>query len=326
MKVTKSKSFAEAFGALKEMPKAGNFLAACDSPSSLNSSPATTLVFPRFREASPDMEAFAEYLWLQAANYVIPLRKRKQANINAAGSSTGGDMSMATRLLKETKRAFIEYKKKYPQRASEVGELLAYVIALEYLEAAQVASKMALKTNANMPVHGLDGIHASFENGIMTLYFLESKLSASANAGVREYAESVAGFGTRLKQYLLEYEILSDLGNLDALSAADKKTALEYLDVYGAKKSQRLERSVGVICYTEKKHFNNKLMKGKSTAPADHENYFKSSYSAEFVHHQNAAITHLKSYGVDVSDCEVFFVAVPDVNELRKLFYEVMDA
>jgi hypothetical protein len=326
MTAAKLESFANAFGALKETPNASNFLATCDSPSTLNPYPATTLVFPRFREASPDIQVLAEYLWLQAANYVIPLRKRKQANINGTGSSTGGDMSMATRLLRETKRAFIEYKKKYPQRASEVGELLAYIIALEYLEAAQVASKMALKTNANMPVHGLDGIHASFENGIMTLYFLESKLSASANAGVREYAESVAGFGTSRKQYLLEYEILSDLGNLDALSEDDKKTALEYLDVYGAKKSQRLERSVGVICYTEKKHFNNKLVKGKATAPAEHEKHFKSNYSAEFVHHQNAAIKHLKSKGVDVSDCEVFFVAVPDVNKLRKLFYEVMDA
>ena len=234
-------------------------------------------------------------------------------------------MSMATRLLKDTKRAFIEYHKKYPQRASEVGELLAYLIAIEYLQAAQVASKMALKTNGNMPVHGLDGIHATFENEIMTLYFLESKLSSSANSGVKEYAESVAGFGTNRKQYLVEYEILSDLGNLDALSDEDKRTALEYLDVYGPQKSQRIERSVGVVCYTESKHFNNKLEKSKATAPTEHEAHFKSNYAAEFEHHQDAAIKHLKDNGVDISDCEVFFVAVPDVNRLRELFYEVMN-
>lgn len=325
MTEAKLKSFADAFAALKETPGVGSFLSACPPISTGKPQPATTLIFPRFREDAPDMEALAEYLWIQAINYVIPLRKRQQANAIAAQSYTGGDMSMSSRLLRETKRTFLEFNEEYPHRAGEVGELLSYLIALEYLQAGQVASKMALKTNGNMPVHGLDGIHASFENGIMILYFLESKLSGSANDGVSEYAKSVSGFGTNRKQYLLEYGIISDLSNLDALSNEDKKTALEYLDVYGPMKSQRIERSIGVVCYTEVKHFNNKLVKSKTTSPSDHEAYFESNYAAEFEHHQNAAIKHLEANDVDTSDCEVFFIAMPDVNKLRELFHEVMN-
>lgn len=320
-----SGDLAIAFGTLKETTNATTFLDSCNSPEDCKDAPPTVLVFPRFREASPDLEALAEFLWLQAINYVIPLRKRKHASNAAVSSSTGGDLSTMARLVRETKRAFIEYKQKYPNRASEVGELLAYIMALEFLQAAQIASKMALKTNANMPIHGLDGIHATFSGGLMTLYFLESKLAASANDGAREYAKSVAGFGTSRKQYLMEYEILSDLGNLGSLNEQEKNVALEYLDIYGAKKAHRIERSVGVICYSEQTHFANKLPKSKSTSPADHEDHFRSNYLTELEHHHSAVRKHLENNDVDPAECEVFFIAVPDVNKLRELFYGCMN-
>ena len=325
MKKAARDKFAIAFAALKETPTVGTYLTLCDSAPECDCPPKVRLVFPRFREDTADMEAFAEYLWLQAINYVIPLRKRKDASKTTAESPTGADMSGSTKLLREAKRAFIEYRKEHPERASEAGELLAYLLALEYLGAAQIASKMALKTNGNMPVHGLDGVHARFEDGLMTLYFLESKLAATANDGAREYAESVAGFGSNRKQYLLEYEIISDLSNLSALEPAARASALEYLDVYGSKKCQRLERSVGVICYTEHKHFANKLQKDDKRPPAAHEDHFKQNFSTEHQHHRNAAIKHLNKNGVSPDECRLFFVAVPDVDEFRKLFYEVMN-
>lgn len=313
-----------ALNALRDTPGTRQFLAKCPAGAQLKPSPPIALIYPRFKEDEPDLQALAEFLWLQAINYVIPLHKRQQAADRASQSATGGDLAHSARLLAETKRTFIEFNKKHPHRASEVGELLAYLIALEELKAGQLASKMALKTNGNMPIHGLDGVHASFENGIMVLYFLESKLASSANAGVKEYAESVAGFAGNRKQYLVEYSIISDLSNLQALGEADKIAALEYLDVYGEKKGHRLERLVGVICYTEMKHFAEKLGKSKDRAPAEHEAYFESKLSAEYEHHQDAAIKHLQNNGVDVSDCEVYFIAVPDVNKLREMFYQVM--
>lgn len=316
---------AKAFVALKEAPKVANFLTHCDPIAECDDPPKTRLLFPRFGEDSPDMRALAEFLWFQAINYVIPLRKRRSAVKSAKDGPTGGDLSLSVRLVNETKRAFLKFNAEYPDRASEVGELLAYIVALEYIGAAQIASKMALKTNGNMPVHGLDGIHARFDNGVMTLYFLESKLAATANAGAKNYAESVAGFGSNRKQYLLEYEIISDLSNLDTLAPKDRDVALTYLDVYGDNKGQRLERSVGLICYTETTHYKSKLPKSEHSPPSDHENHFRQNYSAMQDHHRNATIKHLQNASVSPDDCQVFFVAVPDIDQFRESFYEVMN-
>jgi len=283
------------------------------------------ILFPRFREDSPDLQALAEFLWVQAVNYVIPLRLRQRAKEKIVESSTGGDLSHANELIQRTRRTFIDFNRKHPYRASEVGELLAYLIALRYLKAVQLASKMALKTNSNMPVHGLDGIHATFSNGIMTLYFLESKLAKSASAGSEDYAESVAGFGNHRKQYLLEYTIISDMSNLDALSPTDRDAALEYLDVYGAKKSERIERSVGVICYTDKTIYSEKLAKNEKTPPAAHESVLADRLSKEYPSVRQGLSRAFQKHGIDPLACKVFFIAFPDTDALREAFYEAMN-
>jgi uncharacterized protein DUF1837 len=170
----------------------------------------------------------------------------------------------------------------------------------------------------------LDGIHAAFTNGIMTLYFLESKLTKTASAGVADYAKSASAFANNRRQYLLEYDLLSDVGNLTALSTEEQAIALDYFDVYGAAKSQRIERSVGVICYSEIAHYKKKLPKHKSTAPATHEEAFSKRYKAKYARQRQRLIKHLQTQNVDPAECEVFFIAVPDVESLRSQFAEFL--
>jgi hypothetical protein len=316
-------SLIEAFAKLKDEPDVDTFLAVCTTASA-NGSPSICLVYPRFREDAPDEHALAEWLWVNAINYAIPLRKRKRAQQSAAASTSGGDLSTASRLVAEARRAFIEYNNKFPNRASEVGELLAYVLALRFLSAAQIASKMALKTNTNMPVFGLDGVHAAFIQKVMVLYFLESKLTKHADGGMKAFAKSMAEFWKNRKQYLLEFEQISDLGNLGALPESDKEAALEYFDIYGAKKSQRIERAVGVICFSEETHFANKLQKSKNTSPAEHEGHFSKLFANDYATLEASAQKHLSAKGFDFNDCELFFVAVPNVERLRELFSEKM--
>src|SRR5256885_12132715 len=102
---------------------------------------------------------------------------------------------------------------------------------------------MSLKTNNNMPVHGLDGIHATVEGGWLVIYFLESKLNKTANGGAADFAESGADFTSNKKQYRREYSIVRDLGKLDTLDEESRKVALRYLD----RKSTRLDSSHPVI-------------------------------------------------------------------------------
>ncbi|KCB52860.1 PF08878 domain protein [Bordetella hinzii 1277] len=170
-------------------------------------------------------------------------------------------------------------------------------------------------------MHGLDGIHAKVENGALYVFFLESKLSQSANAGVKDYAESVAGFGNNLKQYLLEYSIVRDLGNLDSLAGEERDLALACFDVMDSPDAvERRERSVGVIVYKEGQF--GKLTPVQPKQPVGfHEFEFAGAYAAQLDHHQQAALKHLSAGNVDCNKCHVYFVAVPDVDELREQFY-----
>ena len=314
-----------ALNALLDVPPLDTHITACEEHPSSAAPPSIMALFPRFGEDAPDVQGLAEFLWLQAVNYVIPLRLRQRAKEEMGTSSTGGDLSSASQLVLKTRRTFLEFSEKHPHRASEVGELLAYLVALRYLGAAQIASKMALKTNSNMPVHGLDGIHARFSGGIMTLYFLESKLAKSAESGTKDYAESVKGFGDNRKQYLLEYDIITDLSNLNALPEEDRNAALEYLDVYGPKKSQRIERSVGVICYTDPPLYAEKLPKDEKTPPSAHETALADKLSEKCPSLRELLSKALTKQGVDLMACKVFFIAFPNVDELREMFYGVMN-
>lgn len=291
----------------------------------LPGNPELGLLFSRFREDEPDLESLAEFLAQQVVNYVVPLKKRKEVLAHATSAPGGADLSGIERLARAARQKFIEFNASHPGRASEIGELLAYLVAIEWIGAFQVASKMALKTSFNMPVHGLDGIHADFNNGVMTLYFLESKLAESAQAGLDDFCDSVKGFGGKRKQYLLEYSIIADLSNLDSLSATDRELALTYLDVYGSNKSKRLERSVGVICYSEKM-FTTKLPKSSSTTPQMHEDAFTTRYEAVAEALRSKFNDALIKHGLDPADCRVWLVAVPDKNALRVLFNEALSS
>ncbi|MGN9432122.1 HamA C-terminal domain-containing protein [Pseudomonas syringae] len=284
--------------------------------------PRTTLLHVKFSEDKPQVDRMAGFLWGQCVNYALS-RRRRLAFKQKLLDSTGADLSEIPNLVDVVKNVFIKFRKEYPSRASEVGEVLAYCVATQHLKAAQMAAKVSLKTSSNMPVHGLDGIHASVENGVLTIYFLESKLSGSANSGAKEYAESIAGFLNDEKQYLHEYSLVGDLGNLDTLEGEARTLALAHFDVMGNPEIQRRERSVALICYSEKKHFKNSIPIADGS-PDIHEKHFSENYAKDLDHHQTAASKHLKNNGVDPRKCQVFFVAVPDVNKLREKFYEAM--
>lgn len=287
--------------------------------------PRTALLYVRFLEDVPQVDMMARFLWGKCTNYALSRRRRIELHKRMMEAKLG-DLSNANLIVEATKEVFLNFNKEYPSRASEVGEVLAYCIAISHLQAPQLASKMSLKTSSNMPVHGLDGIHGTFNSNGMFIYFLESKLSASANEGVKEFAESCAGFGSDRKQYLREYELVADLGNLDTLTGEARKKALEYFDVMSISPPNRRERSVGVICYSEKKNYNKKVPVSDKQPVTIHEEHFLANYISEFSHHQGAASKHLANFQIDPHKCIVFFVAVPDVNGLREKFYQFIGA
>lgn len=284
------------------------------------SAPKLGLLHVRFQEDIPNTSSLADFLSSQAVNYALS-RRRRDAYIAQLNAGKNGDLSITTQIQRAVRSAFIEFRKEFPSRASEVGEILAYCVAVHKLGAAQLVAKMSLKTSTNMPVHGLDGIHASVTDGVLNVFFLESKLAGSAASGTADYAESIAGFGGNKKQYLQEYGLVRDLGNLDALGSDEKEKIMTYLDVFNKPNAPKRERSVGVVCYSETKHFGNKI-------PVDdgawdkHELHFSELYVKDHIRHHKNVSNQLAQHGVDPNKCMIYLVAVPDVDDLREQFYE----
>jgi hypothetical protein len=284
----------------------------------LGDGPRTALLHVRFQEDEPQVDALAEFLWAQCMYYALPRKRRLEYT-----AAIQKDFTLVARVHQAVRDVFITFNATSPSRASELGEVLAYCVVQHHLSAAQVAAKMALKTSANMPVHGLDGIHAAFEGDALTIFFLESKLAGSANAGLKDYAKSAAAFLTNRKQYLREYELVSDLGHLDSLKGAAREAALDFFDIVGKPDLPRRERSVGVICYSEVRRFGAKLPVAEGPVGA-HEAHFADLYRTDHKRHRDAANKHIKASGADTAKSLLFLVAVPDVNVLRKAFYRAM--
>ncbi|WP_321956318.1 HamA C-terminal domain-containing protein [Paraburkholderia bannensis] len=282
------------------------------------------LLFLRFEEDVPRDDAFIEFLLDSIVSYAIPKKKRLAAIARANSSRTGADMRPLARLQREARRLFLEYDPTNIGRFGEVGELIAYCVAERHLGAAQIAAKLSLKTNSNMPVHGIDGIHAKFENGVMNVFWLESKLAPSANDGAKEFAISTASFTSNRAQYLRELTIVTDFSNLDALPQAQKDVFLSYFDMYDSQSVlQKRDRHVGFICYDEKLYANG-IPVDDTKPPSIHEDHFVERYAKQHQHHDDALLRHLGNNNVTPSKSMAFFIAVPSVNELRKKFGEAL--
>jgi hypothetical protein len=282
------------------------------------------LLFVRFKEDKPKLNELAEVLFHELINYCIPKKKLAEERRRARENGEP-DTTLHMRLFAEARRAFIKYnrdltKKNANTRYAEVGELLAYCVAIHYLRAAQIAAKMALKTNSEMPVFGLDGIHARAESdGTLTVFYLESKMTKDAESGSSQYADSAAKFEHDRKHELNELRIARDLSNLDAIEGPAREAALNYFNPYSTESAQVRERYVGVIAHTEAL-YEEKLAIDDDTPVTIHETTFCEKYRAL---HSSRVITvrnHLEAEGVSLGKARAFFVAVPSVDQLKALF------
>ncbi len=79
-------------------------------------------------------------------------------------------------------------------KSGEGGEVLLSILAETLLRLPQLFTKMVLKTNPEMHVHGSDGIHVGVneESGNLAIYWGESKLYKDATAAVKECFSSLA--------------------------------------------------------------------------------------------------------------------------------------
>jgi hypothetical protein len=129
----------------------------------------------------------AEYLRLVLTDYAIPRQKITQARKR---DSKYNSTVALNALLFEAKALFTDLEK-----SGEGGEMLLYVLAQHFLKLPQVLCKMDLKTDPKMHYHGADGVYVGIaDDGVLKLYWGESKVYANPAHAIRACIESIAPY------------------------------------------------------------------------------------------------------------------------------------
>jgi hypothetical protein len=129
----------------------------------------------------------AEFMRAAAADYAIPKSKLRAARERDARFNSTVAVSQ---LHREAMQAFTDIK-----TTGEGGEMLLFLLAERFLRLPQVLCKMALKTDPRVHYHGADGVYAAASaDGVLKLFWGESKIYGDAASATRECLASLAPF------------------------------------------------------------------------------------------------------------------------------------
>ncbi|WAP67696.1 HamA C-terminal domain-containing protein [Jiella pelagia] len=132
-------------------------------------------------------DRLAEFMRNAIVNYAIPKSRLDEARARDAKYKSG---SAVAALHHEALGTFTDLK-----NSGEGGEMLLYLLAERFLKIPQVLCKMDLKTDSRVHYHGADGVYASVnDDGILKLFWGESKMYADPTAAVRDCLSSLAPF------------------------------------------------------------------------------------------------------------------------------------
>lgn len=285
-------------------------------------SPELRLLYLAFAEDQPLIERFAHVLVDQITNYVIPVNKRNKI---FADLKSGIDISMLSKLFIEARAAFIKYNPnaKNQNRYTEVGELISFCLANSQFEAVQLASKMALKTNSEMPVYGLDGIHGKInKDGSLTIFFIEAKVTDDLESGIDQLGNSIEKFNDKDRIIRNEYRIINDLSNLDALQGQARIDAMEYFNPYSSSSCNIRERYIGSIIYSADEYKNK--VEINDDEPIDiHELNFTDQIQLNKDNIKETIKKKLSKIN-NIQKVRVALIAIPNVDELKSSFAKAL--
>lgn len=132
-------------------------------------------------------ERLAEFMRNAVVDYAVPKSRLDDARARDAKYKSG---SAVAALHNAAVGTFTDLR-----NTGEGGEMLLFLLAERFLKVPQVLCKMDLKTDSHMHYHGADGVYASVnEEGLLKLFWGESKVYADVVAAVRDCLESLAPF------------------------------------------------------------------------------------------------------------------------------------
>ncbi|MCU1249876.1 MAG: hypothetical protein JWQ49_2905 [Edaphobacter sp.] len=160
----------------------------------------------------------AEFMRNAAADYAIP---RSQIDKAKARDAKYNSTDSVAALVEQARRSFTDLAS-----TGEGGEMLLFLLAERFLKLPHILCKMDLKTDTRMHYHGADGVYAGVTpEGVLKLYWGESKLYSDASAAIRACLSSLAPFLIELDREGSERErdltLLADKANLNQPELTD---------------------------------------------------------------------------------------------------------
>jgi len=127
----------------------------------------------------------AEFMRNAVVDYAIPRSKLVDAKKR---DQKFNSTEAVAELVERAKRSFTDSVK-----TGEAGEMLLYLLAERFLKLPHLLCKMDLKTDTHMHYHGADGVYAGVTaEGILKLYWGESKVYGDASAAIRDCLHSLS--------------------------------------------------------------------------------------------------------------------------------------
>lgn len=258
---------------------------------------------------TPAVEHLAGAMASATMDFCIPRSKIERAH--AEYEETRSTAAIVS-LQEQARNLFVK-----SESSGEGGELLLFLLMERVLQRPQLISKMSLKTNTEVHVHGSDGIHASLaDDGVLDIYWGESKLYKSSSEAFRDCFESIAPYlrsdgDSRRKQDLL---LVRDHLNVTQIELAAH--LLEYFDETNPK--------------TLKVRWNGVCLVG-----FDHDNYpniaaldeaQQKAVSKAVGRWHKTVGSRLAEYEIVGVNIDLFCIPMPDVADLRARVLKRMGA
>lgn len=267
------------------------------------------------RDGEFTVSEFVQYFYWRLPSFCFP-RKECQRAVDRLRDT--GDLRYTTELADRARELFIRAPRQ-AGRTGEPGELALFTI-LEGLEGCpQVACKMYLKTSAEMPVHGTDGIHVRMPGSAragVTLIWGESKVYQNLASALDAVCESLVEFiGTPGSPGTRRHDLRVLRDHLDVPEGPAREAILDALDPYSDTYNSVSEE---FACFVAFEFPGCELSTTESDAEA--EAAFIARYEARV--RTACDLFRAKVIGAGLERCRfrLFLLPLPEVAEFRAAF------
>ncbi|EUC18603.1 HamA C-terminal domain-containing protein [Paraburkholderia hospita] len=273
-------------------------------------------LYPAFRNGKPTVGPLIEMLVGEITAFCIAKEERRKAKL--ADRNLPYDAPAMNALARRARRLFMDASEN-SSRSGDGGELLLFVLIEHFMKAPIILSKMRLKTNTNMPVHGSDGVHAFWddENNTLVTVFGESKLHKSFASAVADAAESVEEFVKNIDGRY-DHELLLTMNHidLDGFPESVKQHLIKFLNPFETDEGNRRRERFALLLGFDAKQYN--LVASLNLHEA--EERFRKLYESVAKKAIQTASNHLSKRGIDLESVDVFMFPIPSVDDFRKRF------